>query len=51
MKQKLTNMTIKVDKVLYLDFEKEVILSDMKKREAIEEALKDFSEKKRRERG
>ena len=48
--KKLTNMTIKVDKILYLDFEKEVIISDMKKRYAIEEALKDFTKKKKGER-
>ena len=40
-------MTIKVDKILYLDFEKEVVISDMKNRDAIEEALRDFVKKKK----
>lgn len=48
--EKVTNMTIKVDKILYLDFEKEVIIADMKKRAAIEEALRDFVNKKKEDR-
>lgn len=48
--KKLTNMTIKVDKILYLDFEKEVIIAGLSKRDAIEESLKDFAKKKKSER-
>jgi hypothetical protein len=49
--KKLTNTTIKVDKVLYLDFEKEVILSEQSKKESFEEALRDFIKKKKSQRG
>jgi hypothetical protein len=48
--KKLTNLTIKVDKILYLDFEKEVIISDQTKQQSIEEALRDFVKKKKAER-
>jgi hypothetical protein len=50
MAKKLTNVTVKVDKVLYLDFEKEVILSDQRKKEALEEAMRDYVEKKKSQR-
>lgn len=45
-----SNVIIKVDKVLFLDYKKEVILADLTKEEAFEEALRDFVKKKKLER-
>jgi hypothetical protein len=48
--KKLTNHTIKVDKILALDFEKEYIIAGQSKKEAQEEAMKDYIEKKKAKR-
>ena len=47
MPKKLTNHTVKVCKIVALDFEKECILSGMAKRDAQEQAMKDWIKKKK----
>jgi hypothetical protein len=48
--KKTTNHTIKIDKILALDFEKEYIIAGQTKREAQEEAMRDYIAKKKAER-
>lgn len=48
--KKTTHHTVKVDKVIALDFEKEYTLAGQKKKEAQEEAMRDYIEKKIKER-
>ena len=50
MPDKLTNHNVKVSKIVALDFEKECILSGTKKRDAQEQAMKDWIKKKKVER-
>ena len=45
--KKTTHHTVKVCKVLALDFEKAYIIADQSKKEAQEEAMRDYIEKKK----
>lgn len=48
--KKVTNHTVKVDKILALDFEKEYIIAGQTKKEAQEEAMRDYIAKKQAQR-
>ncbi len=48
--EKVTNHTVKISKVIALDFEKEYILAGQTKKDAQEESMRDYIKKKRQER-